>query len=81
MKKETSVLGASDLFESIVPVSGSCDDAAIAPADNIADVPILDDVKQVQSTVNITKESPVIQPLARPGILLGSFDFGLSNTS
>ncbi|XP_004289525.1 PREDICTED: uncharacterized protein LOC101309683 [Fragaria vesca subsp. vesca] len=66
VKKETSVLGASDLFESVVPVSGSCDDAAIAPADNIADVPILDDVKQVQSTVNITKESPVIQPLARP---------------
>ncbi|XP_062011136.1 uncharacterized protein LOC133727556 [Rosa rugosa] len=70
VEKETSVLGPSDLFESMVPVSGTCNDTAKAPADDIADVLILDDVKQVQSVLNITKESPITQPLARPDVVI-----------
>ena len=52
-------------------MSGACNDIAKAPADDIADGLILDDVKQVQSELDITKESPTIQPLVRPGILCG----------
>lgn len=78
VKQETTALGPSDPFETMGSMSSICNDTAKAPADDIADVLILDNVKQVQPTLNIRKESLIAQPLARPGM---PFKFGLSNTS
>ena len=78
VKKETTALGPSNPFDTLGSMSSTCNDTAKAPADDIADVLILDDVKQVQPKLNIRKESLITRPLARPGM---PFKFGLSNTS
>ncbi|KAK9949418.1 hypothetical protein M0R45_004941 [Rubus argutus] len=69
-KKETTALGPSDPFDTLGSMSSTCNDTAKAPADDIADVLILDDVKQVQPKLNIRKESLITRPLARPDAVI-----------
>lgn len=78
VKKETTALGPSDPFETMSSMISTCNDTAKAPADDVADVLILDDVKQVQPKLNIRKESLISRPLTKPGM---PFKFVLSNTS
>ncbi|XP_021807968.1 uncharacterized protein LOC110751769 isoform X2 [Prunus avium] len=66
-KKETSVLGLSNLVEPLGSITGSCADTAKTPAADIADVVIIDDDEQVQPMMNIRNKSPIPQPLPRPG--------------
>lgn len=68
-KKETSVLGLSNLVEQLGSITGTCADIAKTPAADIADVVIIDDDEQVQPMMNIRNESPIPQPLPRPGLL------------
>ncbi|CAB4300492.1 unnamed protein product [Prunus armeniaca] len=65
-KKETSVLGLSNLVEQLGSITGTCADIAKTPAADIADVVIIDDDEQVQPMMNIRNESPIPQPLPRP---------------
>ncbi|BBG97585.1 RING/U-box superfamily protein [Prunus dulcis] len=66
-KKETSVLGLSNLVEALGSITGTCADTAKTPAADIADVVIIDDDEQVQPMMNIRNESPIPQQLPRPG--------------
>lgn len=66
-KKETSVIGLSNLVEPFGSITGTSKNTAKTPAADMADVVILDDVEQVQPIFNIRKESPIPQPLPSPG--------------